>query len=442
MPDTTQIPPPPKQSLYGWPLPDRREEFAKLLRAPAKETSRVEHFKGETVSLPIIRIPLNLPKYRIANGRTASAQQEWVTSRNIQADFFDGGDPELEDVQIAQHQILKAMIKEEGLLAKFQDASNKQVEPILLDEGGFVVNGNRRLCCWRELHASDPLAYAQFGHVDAVILPHCDERELDRLEARLQIEKDIRSDYSWDAEANMVLQKQRLHGFTTPELAQLYGKTKREIEDLIAMRELAAEYLRSRGKEHAWSEVRGDNYAFQELLKARLATSSPADSEIVKEASFALIDAPGEAGGRLYAVIPKVREHLAAVKKSLAEAFPQGVSTPDATAVAAFGGATAKPDGAIGSELALVAAMKKDAAAVKRSREVIVEVIRSQDEQIKERDTADFLFNTLKRANALMQNAAGHGLRAESSIGGVASQIESIKLALARVEKWLSDKKA
>lgn len=46
MPDTAQIPPPPKQSPYGWPLPDRREEFAKLLKVPGKESSRVEHFKG------------------------------------------------------------------------------------------------------------------------------------------------------------------------------------------------------------------------------------------------------------------------------------------------------------------------------------------------------------------------------------------------------------
>lgn len=295
MPDSAHIPPPPRQSPYGWPLPDRREEFEKLLKAPTGETWRVEHFKGKTVSLPILRIPLNLPKYRIANGRTASAQQEWVASKNVQPDFFDGGDSELEEVQIAQHQILKSMIKEEGLLTKFQNNSHKQVEPILLDENGFVVNGNRRLCCWRELYASDAAMYGHFSHIDAVVLPHCDERELDRLEAQLQIEKDIRSDYTWDSEANMMLQKQRLHGFTTPELAQLYGKTKREIEDLIAMRELAAEYLRSRGKENAWSEVKGDRYAFQELLKAMSGTSSPADREIVKEASFALIDDSGQA---------------------------------------------------------------------------------------------------------------------------------------------------
>jgi len=184
MPEPTRIPPPPRQSPYGWPLPDRREEFRKLSEQPAGETWRVDGFKGGTVSLPILRVPLNLPKYRISNGRTASAQQEWVSSKHMQADFFDEGDPELEDVQIAQHHILLSMVKDEGLLAKFKDTTKIQVEPVILDENGFVVNGNRRLCCWRMLHHEDVQTYAHFGHIDIVVLPHCDEQELDRLEAR------------------------------------------------------------------------------------------------------------------------------------------------------------------------------------------------------------------------------------------------------------------
>src|SRR5262249_6418850 len=157
----------------------------------------------------------------------------WVANKHRSIDFFDEGDPELEEIQIAQHQILTEMIRQEGLLSKFEDPANKQVDPLLLDENGFVVNGNRRLCCWRVLHNKDQSKYGHFGHVDVVVLPHCDEQELDRLEAKLQIEKDIRSDYTWDSEANMMAQKQRLHGFTTPQLAQLYGKTKRDIEDLL-----------------------------------------------------------------------------------------------------------------------------------------------------------------------------------------------------------------
>lgn len=445
MPNSTQLPPPPRQSLYGWALPDRREEFRKLLESPTGETHRVADFKGSTVSLPIIRVPLNLPKYRISNGRTASAQQEWAASKQLQPDFFDEGDPELEDVQIAQHHILQSMVKDEGLLTKFEHPINKQVEPLLLDENGFVVNGNRRLCCWRLLQAKDAMTYGHFGHVDVVVLPHCDEQELDRLEAKLQIEKDIRSDYTWDSEANMMAQKQRLHGFTTPQLAQLYGRTKKEIEDLMAMRALAAEYLKSRGKENAWSEVKDDRYAFQELLKATASTASHGDKEIIKQASFALIDDSAEAGERLYAVIPKVKEHLVAVKENLADAFPLPAPEKDEAAEEAFGGANPMPTPAAParpSELALVAEIRKDAASVKKARDIVIETIRSQEEQNKERDTADFLFKTLKKANALILSATGHGLRPETSLVGVAAQLIAIRSSLDRIDTWLSAKDA
>ncbi len=112
------IPPPPKQSFLGWPLIDRREEFKKLLAQPHAETHRIENFKGGTVSLPILRVPINLPKYRIANGRTASAQQEFAATHNYQPDFFDSGDPELEDIQLSQHQILLSMVKDVKQRAK------------------------------------------------------------------------------------------------------------------------------------------------------------------------------------------------------------------------------------------------------------------------------------------------------------------------------------
>lgn len=438
--DVNRIPPPPRQSPYGWPLPDRREEFKKLASAPSGDTFRVENFKGSMISLPIVRVPINLAKYRIANGRTASAQQEWVSSHSQPLGFFDDGDPELEVIQIAQHDILKSMIKEEGLLEKFKDPIQRQVEPLLLDENGFTLNGNRRLCCWRELYLSDQAKYSHFGHVDVVILPHCDDQELDRLEARLQIDRDIRSDYTWDAEANMILQKQRLHGFSTQEIARLYGKKKSEIDELLGMRELAAEYLRSRSKENTWSLVREDKYAFGTLYKTLANISSPSDRELVKQASFALIDDPAEVGDRLYAVIPKVKEHLTKIKSDLIQAFPVNVAEPDQDAQDLFGGPSSNTKNPR-SDLALVAEIKKDESSIQKARETVLETIRAQDDQKEELKQADYLLKTLKKVNALVQNVAAHGLRPESSIQGVEMQIKGIRDNLDAIEAWVASKR-
>ncbi len=438
--DVNRIPPPPRQSLYGWPLPDRREEFNKLASTGSGDTFRVEGFKGSMVSLQIIRVPINLPKYRIANGRTASAQQEWVSTHGEALDFFDAGDPELEVIQIAQHDILKSMIKEEGLLDKFKDPVQRQVEPLLLDENGFALNGNRRLCCWRELYVADQLKYAHFSHVDVVILPHCDDQELDRIEARLQIDRDIRSDYTWDAEANMILQKQRLHGFSTQEVARLYGKKKSEIEELLGMRELASEYLKSRNKENTWSLVREDKYAFATLYKTLSNINAAGDRELVKQASFALIDDPSDVGDRLYAVIPKVKEHLTKIKADLALTFPIKPAEPDRAAQDFFGGAATNVSNP-GSDLALIAEIKKDEGSIQKARETVLETIRTQDDQKEELKQADYLLKTLKKVNALIQNVAAHGLRPESGIQGVDMQIKGIRDNLDVIESWVSGKR-
>ena len=83
--------------------------------------------------------------------RDVEKKEELAFKLYEKEDFFTDGDPELYALQEAQHNILHGMISEEGLLEKFANPNNRQSEPLLLDENGFVINGNRRLCCWRTL---------------------------------------------------------------------------------------------------------------------------------------------------------------------------------------------------------------------------------------------------------------------------------------------------
>ena len=199
------------------------------------------------------------------------------------------GDPELWEAQEAQHGLLLQLAKQADLRKYFEDPANKQVDPILLDENGFVVNGNRRLATWRELLHDDPAKFGHFRHIDVAILPHCDEREIDRLEASLQIEKDIKADYSWDAEANMMLSKQKRDGFSNKDLADLYKMKEGDIEELLDMRAYADEYLVSRGKKDHWSLVSEHEYAFRKLASSRQKISGIGKQEVFKQAAYALI---------------------------------------------------------------------------------------------------------------------------------------------------------
>ena len=143
---TTQFPLPinnPALTPYGYPL-DARQIFFDDSKKSSKATFRLV-FMGHTQDLPVIKVPIGLPKYRLLNGRTASSQQEYLAKNpDVEKDFF--ADPERVDVQIVQHQLLDAVTTAGGLKQKFSDPANKQVDPLILDEFGFVINGNRRLC--------------------------------------------------------------------------------------------------------------------------------------------------------------------------------------------------------------------------------------------------------------------------------------------------------
>ncbi|SOY54128.1 conserved hypothetical protein [Cupriavidus taiwanensis] len=411
-------------SRFGWPKPKRTEEFARLLSQQVGATERVV-FQGKTIDIPIIRVPIELPKYRLANGRTASLQSEFLAKNaKIRSDIFSG-DPELWDAQESQHNLLLQLAKQADLGRYFEDTGNQQVNPILLDESGFVVNGNRRLATWRELLHKEPGKYDHYQHIDVAVLPHCEEKEIDRLEARLQISKDIRADYSWDAQANMMLAKQKRDGFSNKELAELYDIKETEVEELFDMRSYAEEFLKSRGKPQHWSLVADSEFAFKKMVAARPKIASIGKQQVFKEAAFILIEKPDEAGSRLYEAIPAVLESLDEVKNKLLENFTVGVAEPvDDALTDLFGGGLAAP-GEDPRDLPLAKEMQKpentDAA-----RKIIVEVIESQKQLKKDAKNASYLLECCTKAHAILTAAVKEGLRPESKLEGVLKQLDEI----------------
>src|SRR5215469_5314759 len=117
MPDY-QLPENPTASRFGYPLVLRQEEFARLAKATNLPTYRVI-FKGEAQDFPIVRVPINLPKYRLTNGRTASAQEEYLATHSDRAKNFFENDPELLEVQEIQHQLLLPLAKQADLFDTF-----------------------------------------------------------------------------------------------------------------------------------------------------------------------------------------------------------------------------------------------------------------------------------------------------------------------------------
>jgi hypothetical protein len=423
-------------SHFGWPKPARIEEFNKLLTTNTSATSRIV-FQGKTVDIPIIRVPIDLPKYRMANGRTVSLQAEYLAKNPaIRHDLFSGDD-ELWDAQEAQHKLLLQLAKLSDLQQYFEDTANQQVDAILLDENGFVVNGNRRLATWRELLFKYPEKYSHFRHIDVAVLPHCEEREIDRIEAALQIEKDIKADYSWDAKANMMAAKQKRDNFSNKELADLYGmKNESEVQELMNMRAYAEDYLRSRNKTNLWSHVSEHEFAFRKIVASRKKISHIGSQEVFKQAAYTLIDRPDEAGGRLYEAIPAIMESLEQVKEKLQEEFNVKAVVTDAGLDEFFGGNNIGPDG-ISNAIPLAREIQKPEN-VEKARKIIVEVIESQKQLKKDSKSANYLLDCCAKAQSLLTAAVKDGLRPESRLDGIAKQLDEILIQTEKIRSYLT----
>lgn len=420
-------------SRFGWPKPARTEEFKKLLSAPSGATTRLV-FQGKTVDLPIIRIPIELPKYRMKNGRTISLQAEFLAKNSgVRADLFEG-DPELWDAQEAQHKLLLEYAGQSNLLGYFEDSFNQQVEPILLDENGFVVNGNRRLSTWRELLFNEPKKYGHFQHIDVAVLPHCSERDIDRLEVKLQIEQDIQADYIWHAHANMLLAQQKRDGFTTKELAELHRMKEPKVIELLDMRAYADDYLRSRGKANIWSMVTDHEFAFQKIVTSRPKINGVGGQEVFKQAAFVLVDKPDDVGVRLYQAIPEVMDYLDEVKNKLRQELQVKPPTKgDASLDDLFGGGTQESSSL---DMQLAKELQNTDVADK-ARAIIVEVIEGQRQLKKESRTASYLLDCCAKAHALLAAAVKDGLRPEAKLEGVAVQLDQVDKQVAAIRKYL-----
>lgn len=152
---------------FGYPNMQRIVAIAEAVsNAQNGEKYQVE-YRGKYRPLPVIEVPIELLVYRIENIRTKSLQKQWLAQhRDIPKDLFVS-DPFSIEAQENQHQVLKLLVDKENLLKAFKDNDKlQQTEPLICSNDGIVVNGNRRLCAWRELYYNNKKSmriFKQFG---------------------------------------------------------------------------------------------------------------------------------------------------------------------------------------------------------------------------------------------------------------------------------------
>lgn len=306
------------------PLTDdaRIVELNRLEEQAKKNIQRTHsiYFEGENHNLPVFKVDINFPLFRMENGRTKRKQLEFIHQNPSRKHELDDGSTEAaQKIQLA---ILQEMASEADLLELLKQG---QHEPLLLRNDGYVVNGNRRLAAMRLLH-SDPQKYkssADFSYVDVARLPLLNEKEIRRIEQRLQMSQDGKADYNWVDELLTIQSNIDDFGMTIDELAKDMNKQKRTIANQQLMLVLIDEYLTRLNEPGQYFKVEGDEQAFKTLAQCFTKYDSQIEKQLqLLDLSFAVIY-KNQAGESKHNRIRKIADNLSTITAKTFEIGPE-----------------------------------------------------------------------------------------------------------------------
>lgn len=325
------------------PQHERRDYIASQVAAASTGRKHISHdvHEGTATELPLIRLLLNMPLYRMANGRTQTQQLAFIAEKGHAPTYFQNGE-ENETAQQVQHEILR-QISAEGpdSIAQIADEllRSKQTDPLLITPSGVVVNGNRRLSAMRELYTTRPADVPSFASVECAVLPPLSAEQVDDLEIRLQMLPETKLPYGWINEG-LKIEKQIARGREEEEVARVMRKKPADIRKALQALKYAKIYLQDwKKKPEDYRLVEAGEQFFNDLV-TRLRGKSGDMLEANMRVAWILFDNRGDLGSRIYDFNKVIGEKAGEVLRNLIdrvdiEAPPDGVdegADPKATA--------------------------------------------------------------------------------------------------------------
>ncbi len=305
------------------PAHERKDMIAALCVKPVcGEQPTYDVYEAQRTMLPVIRLSLDVPVYRMANARTQTEQLAYIAEHKLPADYFSAGQDN-EEAQQAQHDILTRFAKEKaGSITPIIDELDrtKQTEPILITPSGVVINGNRRLAAMRMLYADRKSEFPSFAEVECMVLPPLTEDQIDDIETRLQERPETKLPYSWVNETLKIRRQLAQKTKTEADIAQVRRKTVGDIRKALSALNYAEIYLRD------WLNAPGDyrlvekgGEQFFADLVGRLKNKDGELLEANLRMAWMLFDNRDNLGTRIYSFNKVIGEKAEQVLAQLAE---------------------------------------------------------------------------------------------------------------------------
>ncbi|MGN5596006.1 hypothetical protein [Stutzerimonas nitrititolerans] len=279
--------------------PVERETLIENARKNPVRSEAFYDFRSAKYDLPVVRIGIDVPVYRMENFRTYTDQHEFIAKEKEAGNFFLKGQ-EVESVQQIQHALLLRLAKKgvsDSVVPVIEVLEKEgQRESILITSSGVVVNGNRRLAAMRELGMT---------HVDAMVLPaDASVDEIVDIEASLQGKPETKLDYDWIGDGQLI---NRLISMsrTPKQVADQLHRSEKDIKN--ALQALAEVDLYLKEWAHAegeYSRVREDAEQLFKDLPKQLEGKDANLAQASRIIAWTLFDNREKFLGRLYLFNP------------------------------------------------------------------------------------------------------------------------------------------
>ena len=289
-------------------MAEREELIKKRLSNSTQDGETIYDFRGGSYTPKVVKLPINIPVYRMENCRTFSAQQSEIASSGLDPKFFETG-RELSTAQQAQHQILIKLAKQgTSSVTPIIDILKEEGQriPILITPNGIVVNGNRRLSAMRELYRKpDGSVDERFSHVQCSVLPKdINTDEIDDIEADLQARPQTKLDYDWIGDAKLI-RRQVSKGRTPKEVADRLRRSKADVENVLQALDEADLYLSEWVKKPGqYDLVAGDGQQIFGDIPKNIARKNTELQDASRAIAWSLFENRDRISGRVYNLNP------------------------------------------------------------------------------------------------------------------------------------------
>ncbi len=283
---------------------NNRQDRIVRIEQEKKSSKRTEPFlfRGKQIELPVLRVPIDLPVYRMDNGRTRLKQSEYCLHHKTSSDYFLKSEEDVSAQQV-QHGILLELARDaRGPIYQELLERGTQTETLLTTGAGVVVNGNRRLAAMRDIVTNEGESYKTYNFVDLAILPSSATTEdLEEIESELQEIPETKLEYDWISRRLKLRYRRDVLRIPIEKLIKMYRfKNKEDINRELQQLQLAEEYLDLYLKKPGDYELIEDSLEVVRQLQVALEDKTPEMAEMSKLVAFPLIKEARQLGTRAY----------------------------------------------------------------------------------------------------------------------------------------------